>query len=55
MNIMASVPIISQQIDGEKETIVSDFPFLGSKITVEVTADMKSKDPCSFEEKLWQN
>ena len=48
--IMASSPITSWQIDGET---VSDFIFLGSKITLMVTADMKLKDACSLEEKLW--
>ena len=33
MNIMASSPIISWQIDGETMEIVTDFIFLGSKIT----------------------
>ena len=33
--IMASSPITSQQIDGEKMETVTDFIFLGSKITVE--------------------
>ena len=42
------------QIDGEKVETVTDFIFLGSKITVEVTAAMKLKDACSLEEKLWQ-
>ena len=32
---MASVPIISQQIDGEKLETVTDFIFLGSKITAD--------------------
>ena len=32
--IMASSPIISWQIDGEKVKTVTDFIFLGSKITV---------------------
>ena len=33
---------------------VTDFIFLGSKITVDrVTAAMKLKDTCSFKEKLW--
>ena len=52
MNIIAFSPIISQQIDGEKEEIMSDFTFLGSKITAEVTAAMKLKDACSFEDTL---
>ena len=33
MNIMASSPITLWQIDGETMEIVSDFNFLGSKIT----------------------
>ena len=33
--IMASSPITSQQIDGEKMRIVTDFIFLGSKITAD--------------------
>ena len=33
--------------------IVTDFIFLGSKITVVVTAATKLKDTCSLEEKLW--
>ena len=32
INIMASGPIISQQIDGETVETVRDFIFLGSKI-----------------------
>ena len=48
--IMASGPITSWQIDGEKTVeTVTDFIFLGSK----VTAAMKLKDACSLEEKLW--
>ena len=48
--IMASGPITSWQIDGETMETVTDFIFLGSKIT----AAMKLKDTCSLEEKLWQ-
>ena len=40
--IMASSPITSLQIDGETMETVTDFSFLGSKITA-VTAAMKSK------------
>ena len=40
--IMASGPITSWQIDGETMETVTDFSFLGSKITA-VTAAMKSK------------
>ena len=47
---MASGPITSWQIDGER---VSDFIFLGSKITADGDAAMKLKDAYSLEEKLW--
>ena len=47
--IMAPGPITSWQMDGET---VTDFIFLGSKITAMVTATMKIKDACSLEEKL---
>ena len=39
--IMASIPITSWQIDGEKVEAGTDFIFLGSKITVMVTAATK--------------
>ena len=35
MKITATSPIISWQIDGEKVETVTDFTFLGSKITVD--------------------
>ena len=35
MKIMASGPITSWQIDGEKMQTVTDFVFLGSKVTVD--------------------
>ena len=35
MKIMASGPITSQQVDGEKVETVTNFIFLGSKITVD--------------------
>ena len=35
MKIMASCPIISWEIDGESVETVSDFFFLGSKITAD--------------------
>ena len=35
MNIMASGPITSWQIEGEKVEVVADFLFLGSKITAD--------------------
>ena len=46
--IMASGPITSWEIDGETVETVSDFIFLGSKIT----AAMKLKDAYSLEGKL---
>ena len=52
MKIMASGPITSWEIDGETVETVSDFIFLDSKITAEVTAAMKLKDAYSLQEKL---
>ena len=52
MKIMASGPITSWEIDGETVETVSDFIFLGSKITAEVIAAMKFKDTYSLEGKL---
>ena len=49
---MASGPITSWQIDGETMETVTDFLFLGSKITAIMAAAMKLKDACSLEEKL---
>ena len=49
---MASSPIISWQIEGRKVEAVTDFIFLGAKITTMVMAAMKFKDACSFEGKL---
>ena len=48
--IMASSSITSWWIDGETMETVTDFIFLGSKIT----AAIKLKDAYSWEEKLWQ-
>ena len=51
--IIASSPITSWEIEGEKLETVIDFIFLGSKITANgVTAAMKFKDACSLEGKL---
>ena len=52
MKFMASGPITSWQIDGEKMETVKDFISFGSKITVNGAAAMKLKDTCSLEEKL---
>ena len=52
--IMASGPIISQQIDGETVETVSDFIFGGAPKSLQmVTAAMKLKDTYSLEGKLW--
>ena len=53
MKIMASCPITSWQIDGETMETVTEFIFLGSKITAdgECSYEVK-KDACSLEEKL---
>ena len=50
--IMASGLITSWQIDGETRETVTDFFFLGSKITADGEAAMKLKDAYSLEEKL---
>ena len=47
--IMTSCPITLWQIDVET---VTDFMFLGSKITADGTTAMKLRDACSLEEKL---
>ena len=52
MKIMASVPITSWEIDGERVETVSDFILGGSKITQMVIAAMKLKDAYSLEGKL---
>ena len=41
---MVSGPITSWHIDGGKVETVTDFIFLGSKITVDVTTATKLKD-----------
>ena len=45
-------PITSWQIDGEKVETVTDFIFLGSRITADGTAATKLKDTCSLKGKL---
>ena len=50
--IMASGPITSWEIDGETVETVSDFIFLGSKITADGDCTMKLKDAYSLEGKL---
>ena len=50
--IVASGPITSWQIDGEKVETVADFIFLAVKSLEMVTTAMKLKDAFSLEEKL---
>ena len=50
--IVASGLITLWQIDGKTMEAVTEFIFVGSKITADVTAAMKLKDACSLEEKL---
>ena len=50
--IMAFGPITSWEINGETVETVTDFIFLGSKITMDGVAAIKLKDACSLEEKL---
>ena len=52
--IMASGPITSWQIEGEKVETVTDFIFLGPQSLQMVTVARKLKDTCSLEEKLWE-
>ena len=50
--IMASGPITSWQIDGETVVTMTDFLFLGSKITADGDCSCEIKGCCSLEEKL---
>ena len=52
MNIIASGPITLWQIDGETVETVSDFIFLGSKITADGDCNHEIKDAYSLEGKL---
>ena len=52
MKIMASGPITSREIDGETVETVSDFIFLGSKITADGDCSHEIKDAYCLEEKL---
>ena len=52
---MASGPITSWQIDGDKMETVTDFIFLGSKITADGDCSCELKDASFLEEKLWQS
>ena len=50
--IMASRPIISWQIDGERMETVTDFIFWAPKSLQMVSEAIKLKDTCSLTEKL---
>ena len=53
MKIIASCPIKSWKIEGEKIEVVTDFYFLGLQNHCRLlTAAMKLKDACSLEGKL---
>ena len=52
MKIMASGPITSWEIDGETVETVSEFIFLGSKITADGDCSHEMKDAYSLEGKL---
>ena len=53
--IMASGPITSWEIDGETMETVTDFIFLGSKITADGDCSHEIKRRLLLGGKLWQN
>ena len=53
MKIMASGPITSWQIEGETMETVTDFIFLGSKITADGDCSHEIKRRLLLEGKLW--
>ena len=55
INIMASSPITSWEIDGETVETVADFILGGSKITADGDCSHQIKDTCSLEKKLWSS
>ena len=55
MKIMASGPITSWQIDGETMEVVTDFVFLGSKITVDGDCCHEIKRPLLLGRKAMTN
>ena len=52
--ILASSPITSRWTDGERVEAVTDFIFLGSKITADDDCSHEIKDTWSLEEELIQ-
>ena len=55
MKIMASSPITSWQIDGERMETVTDFIFLGSKITADGDCSHEIKTHLLLERKAMRN
>ena len=55
MKIMASIPITSWEIDGETVETVSDFIFLGSKITADGDCSHEIKRRLLLERKVMSN
>ena len=55
MRIMASGPITSWQIDGEKVEVVTDFIFLGSKVTADGDCSHEMKRHLLFGRKAMTN
>ena len=53
--MMPSSPITSWKIDGAPMETVTDFIFLGSKITADGNRSHETKRCLSLEEKLWPN
>ena len=53
-NITASGPISSRQIDGETMETVTDFIFLGSRISEDGDCSHEIKRHMPLEEELWQ-
>ena len=51
-NIISSSPITSWQIDAETMETMTDFIFLGSKITEDDDCSHETKTACSLEGKL---
>ena len=54
MKVMVSGPITSWQIEGDKVETVTDFIFLGYKITADSNCSCEIKRCLVLEGKLWQ-
>ena len=44
--IMSSSPVTGWQMEGEKVEVVTDFLFLGSKISVDGECSLETEDDC---------